>query len=543
MQTGSVQIFYDGKNVASGFPTPLVSRSDSPVVAGEKYGVSENIVLQGQINACSFQDFIEKQSYLHNVFSKDYQTLEIKQDGLTIEEKPLVRLDSIDFPQDRYVGIINYSVSLSSFPSGTFRDYYGVESPSNEWSIKENDDQTLSLTHTVSAKGFNTSPLRNNALNNAKSFVHSRTGVPVLGVKPFFLCQTIMNPTLNSFREAINRFDGSYSITEEYTADALSSGEGILRYTVDFDIAEGQFLNATLNGGVEGSFYSDFGKIRNRYQEFRKYDEVYSLYTGMGLEEMGVLSRKPLLSGVTEDPLGKTLSFNISFNNNPFLDSYVIDYESTIESGNSFVEVSVNGTITSQDSLKQRFETAKDIINSTGFSPYQLALNDYFSYFGNTLYPLNPLAVSSGVTENKFDGTIAFYARYNNRDPIPSGLETLSYSLDITPPFRKIATSEILDGTGKYDFVDLGYYNRASLTMQGNAIKKSEVSFANALEEIYKLGNFTLQGFGGSNRVIVDKNIETGSENQLSFTFQWTLDSDSVVNIDPDFDTVINLEI
>ena len=66
-----------------------------------------------------------------------------------------VKVESINFDSSPYLQSLPYSVSFAHYPSGGFQFAYGVSNPSSTWNYTENQNKTISIEHSVSAKGIN----------------------------------------------------------------------------------------------------------------------------------------------------------------------------------------------------------------------------------------------------------------------------------------------------------------------------------------------------------------------------------------------------
>src|SRR6056300_1721374 len=132
-----VLIRYDNKGVpvTGTGPTPYVSLSDQVLNYGDKWGLAQNITLNGQITGCTYQDLYEAQTGLVGVFENSYKNLEVFEgaDGQNNQSEVFsfsgCSVNDISFSQASYNSVVNYSVNLTSYPSGYtgyFSSAYGV---------------------------------------------------------------------------------------------------------------------------------------------------------------------------------------------------------------------------------------------------------------------------------------------------------------------------------------------------------------------------------------------------------------------------------
>lgn len=537
----SVKIFYNGVDVFSGLATPIIARSENPVIATEKYGTTESFTLNGQINACSFEDFVTKQNQIISGFNSDFKTLEIIQDNVTILEKPLVKLENISFDDSLYVGIVPYSISISCYTQDSFKQYFGVLDPSDSVSFEERDDQVHVIRHEISARGFNTSALFNNSLENAKNFVLGRTGVN--GVRPHFTCSNNFQPCLKSFSETIDRVRGSYSVTEEYLNDLFYSNRGVLRFESNFNSGINDFATVSIQGSFQGCRSQTIEEARASFSGISIDSEAYKAYTGF-VGQTGGFNPNPIVREISEDTINRIINFNFVFNNDPSPD-IVIDSNAQVTSGEFLTEVSVDGRIFSQrGTLKDRWNKVQ--AEFSGLNIFNIA-NKAYVEAGYSNIALNPVANSSGVTRNSFAAEISFRANFDNRDAVDPLFERLDYETSVEPAFFKfssipLAKNESFNFNGGYDVLDLGYFNRGAITLNGQAIKKQNSSFEACINVIKNIANNEFIGFVGSKpkTFVTQNSITTGTPNSISFSFSWSFDG-SPINSQGSPETIVSL--
>jgi hypothetical protein len=155
----NTKIYYNNQDVFSGIcPTPLASKKVEMIRFGERWGQVDNITLQGQITGCdSMAAKVVRQNQLISGFRYSFQTLEIKDDALSVISYPLIELQGINIGESNQKFIIPFTISLRCYPSGYFSGDFGILNPVNRFEFNESEDGIISLNHTVSAKGFNTS--------------------------------------------------------------------------------------------------------------------------------------------------------------------------------------------------------------------------------------------------------------------------------------------------------------------------------------------------------------------------------------------------
>ena len=162
-------------------PTPYVSRDHENIrYGGDIWGASTNIRLDGQIylyeserslagsgtgsdsakeaNAnARFAALNNKKNDIIRAFSDDFGSLKIiDPSGPTIVVGEGCIIQSVDFSSNDYSGLVDYTITLKAYELSSFQDGSKILDPVDKFSFTEGDDGFIELTHTISAKGFNT---------------------------------------------------------------------------------------------------------------------------------------------------------------------------------------------------------------------------------------------------------------------------------------------------------------------------------------------------------------------------------------------------
>lgn len=524
MEDSPIQVFYNGANFFSGEnqPVPLYSQTDEFIKYGQNWGVKESLTLNGELIYCDYSGLIELQEKLITHFGKDFQTFEVYEDNQLVFEKPLVKINNISFDESRYVGVLPYTIELECYPSGGFGSLFGVLDPEDSWEFNEEEDQTLSISHTISCKGFNTSSVRNNALDNAKNFVLSKTGWNS-SVTPTFICSKKFpdfKPCLTDFSENINRFNGTYSVTETYKSDLYYSGYGILRFTTDLSSGIDSFVTINIQGNVEGCKNSPFENVRSRAVEFDKFAQAsLHYYEATNLKD---LNPSALESGYNEDSVNKKIEFNASFDNDPRPDVFV-NYTTDISSGieSQLYTASINGTVEGRGNLKTRWEKVQNKWKAV--NPFYLVNTDYYEFFGgNPPKPLSTTPRSSGVSYNKFDAVISFNLSFDSKIN-PSGLKDLQESVSFSPSLQKFSSSPYLDLDGEYSILDLGYKNRAEIVVNLNGTLDGTLPFESVKSSLEDRANDIITEYGTTSGIkLLKLQTSSGNNNSISLNASWS---------------------
>ena len=179
-----VIIKYNNKRIpVSGTgPTPYISIADDVISYGNRWGISQRIVLNGVITGNSFNDLYTAQTGLVDIFSSSYKTLKVLEGADDTEPTSEAfafsgcSVQNVSFDNAPYNKVVGYSVELLSYPSGLtgfFSGNYGILDPRDEITINPGNDGIGTVTHSVSARGFVINTI-DDAINNVKFFKNWR---------------------------------------------------------------------------------------------------------------------------------------------------------------------------------------------------------------------------------------------------------------------------------------------------------------------------------------------------------------------------------
>ena len=451
-----------------------------------------------------------------------------------------IKVENISFPESRYVGLVDYEITLSHFPEDYYSNFFGVNDPVNEWSFNEQENGILEITHNISCKGFNTNGT--NALQNAKNFVNSNTGVSNMPLPQFICKNTFPNyfPCLDSFTENIDRIRGIYGITENYISDLNETGRGTLKYSVEINSGIDSFSTASINGEINGCKNQEFSEARAKLKSFDIFNTVASIYEdSIGYVD---LNATPINSGVSEDPINKKINFNAEFTNDHSPET-IFDVSTNINSGQDLISVSLNGNIRSRGDIKNQWQKIQE--RYSGFDSYSFANTAYLDFNnGNPKYPLNPVVQTSGVTRNKFEPSISFSINFDNRQILPSGFISFDKNISIKPSLRAIKEIPIFDLDGDYDIIDLLFDKRASLNIRVDAESDGTMSSQQVEQSIKNEVNSLVGFYGVFNELkLSNYSLTSGNTNQYSLNGDWTFDTQLKVTSGQNYAEIENLKI
>lgn len=474
-----VIIKYNNKRIpVSGTgPTPYISLSDDVITYGDRWGISQRIVLNGVITGNSFDDLYTAQTGLADIFSSSYKVLKVLEgadDTVVTGEVAAFSgcsVQGVSFDNAPYNKVVNYSVELVSYPSGLtgfFSGNYGILDPKDEINITPGSDGVGTITHSVSARGFVINTI-DDAIDNVKSYVASRTGVSRVLTLP--LATSIDNsgsftPVLVSISENLDRLSLTYSIEESYrfktiTGDSESAQNysfnnyNLVSYSTSLTSGAGDdFVTASIQGEIKAGITGATGDalisgLINQLSGLNPYAVISGKY---GSPNGFKFCEDPIEVSINEDRKARKVGFNISYDNLEFYssanDQIVFNgcyldatISHNIDDLSSIDTLEVRGEVKCRGSVSNKYAKSLDYVTelfTAGTSPsaprlYTL-VNDYYSayYSSSPKFTLNSQPVSVQVEANPLLGTVSLTVTYDNKDRF-LGLSTSDYSIEYTP--------------------------------------------------------------------------------------------------------------
>jgi hypothetical protein len=525
-----IKILYNNTDAFGSYPLPLIGVSTEEIFYGEKWGQLDSLTLNGQITGCSFDKILSGYEFIKSKFRTSYKPLtiwQINENGTSgiIYESPISNLQSFNIPNQNWLGILDYTIELQCYPSGFFSGAYGILDPNEEWSFEEGGDYRGQINHTISCKGFNTSANSSNALDNAREWALAKTGTQSF-IQPAFIKNINKeNLCFLSQVESIDRFNGTYSISESYTTDLTRTGAGILRYSTSIESGDSAIV-VNLNGSVEWCGQNITG-ARQIFNSLDKYGAALLNYRRSFGQNS--LNPTPISYNVSEDQLKSLIEFSYTFDNDCSAETY-FDYTVSVNSGDN-ITVSVDGIIKSRGGdAKSKLE--KSLSYSSGIDLYSIAKDFYNEFYPNYIRsPLNGNFVSSGRNIDEFNGTVALNAEFNSLESI-SGLQSIDYTLSFQPRLRKFDSQSRIKGNGIFSVVDLGYTNRAVLSINGTANIEDGVSQESGVAIVKNKINSLFSQYGRTIEVKINENSFNFSKvdkKVLQFNSEWSFHTPSEV--------------
>ena len=473
-----VIIKYNNKRVpVSGYgPTPYISLTDEVITHGNRWGISQRIVLNGMITGNSFNDLYTAQTGLADIFSSSYKVLKVLENADDTEVTTEVAafsgcsVQNISFDNAPYNKIVNYSVELLSYPSGLtgfFSGNYGILEPKDEINISPGNDGMGTITHSVSAKGFVINTI-DNAIDNVKAYVDSRTGVSRILSLP--LASSIDSsgsfaPVLVSISENLDRLNLTYSIEENYkfktiTGDSESAERysfnnyNLVSYSTSLTSGAGDdFVTASIQGEIKAGITGAAGdalisSLINELSGLNPYAIISGKY---GSPNNFKFCTDPIEASINEDRKARKISFSISYDNLEFYNSvndqivfdgcyldatisHTIDDLSFIDTLEIKGEVKCRGSVSNKYAKSLNYITQLFTAGASASAPrlYTLVNSYYTAYYTSPKFTLNSEPVSVQVDANPLLGTVSLSVSYDNKDRFLD-LSVSDYSIEYTP--------------------------------------------------------------------------------------------------------------
>lgn len=520
-----VKILYNGTDAFYPQPTPFVGVGYDAIYFGEKWGQKETITLNGQITGCSFGNIISGYDNLVKNFKNHYQNLEIWQiEGTNsgcVAKKELVEVESISIPDNRWVGAMPYSITLTCYPSGFFSGAFGVLEPADVWNFSENENATMNISHAISCRPFNTSRVSNNAIENGRAWAFSKSGLASF-VSPLFINGSHPeNFFLVSQNENIDRFNGTYSLNETYSNDLARIGYGIIRYETTIDSGNG-IISISLNGNAQGGG-QNISKVRVAFENLDKTAVVAKQYKDIfGMDDLNPI---PLTKSFSENPLESKIDFSYVYNNEN-VPEVTFDYDVSLSSqldGN--ITASINGTVRVRGGSLQE-KLTKAISYSTGVNLYNLVIPFYSTFDALSAFPLNKSPISSTYSINQSNGTVSLGASFDNKNKMSPVFEEFDVTINSSPPLIKIDSQPILDRDGHYSTVNLGYAERGSFSINGVARVGARYSSDAGISSVKSVCYSLFSQYSRGAAILERNSISENKTNPkiLNFSFVWLID-------------------
>jgi hypothetical protein len=474
----SVIITYSGEELL--YPA-TVSVTSEYIDYGSRWGAVQKISIQG--NSVTLNDdcansltsqyntLVGVQNDLFALFQNDFRELTV--DGYSI---PNCKLDSIDFQESSYYGAIGFTVSMTAYPS----DYFAtaqVTDPVNTITYSEQRNNSIQITHKVSAKGINTANSNtSNALENARDYVDARIGTnvvfpPISNITNKGNYSAGVNPAIKPRKivETIDRMNGSVSVEHSYVIKANQTGDSTMFYTIDCNYDDEKGLSTgTIKGTVTGSIGQDMDAVRADFQSFSPFNKLNTYFETMG---HGSLTNQPENMSVNENSKEKTIEFSYTCNS---IVSTVKTFEKTFSMQCDYLTdkftINFSGKVEFRGGQKQRQASAQ---NFTFTAEAAQALCSAFyadnavSKFGNSAI-INAVPTTFEIKRDLINGVVTINAACDNRpNPPDPGFTSFDYTLTANTSTNYHSIIQFL--CGATSALDYNMKTRGEISIQGTA--------------------------------------------------------------------------
>jgi hypothetical protein len=519
-----VKVFYNGQDLFENIaPTPFVGVDDEFINYGNRFGTVKNINLEGFITGqCrDFNFFVGKQNTLIGRLANDFKLLEIQENNSTVFSGNYIKINSLNFGESVYNGLVPFSLSLSSYDQKFFNDTYGVTEPKNDTQYSEERDGTVKITRSFSAKGFNTSNIDNNTLTNAINYVGSLTSVASL-IAPQFITSNTSNLVPRNISETVDRLNSTYSVDMEYLYRKGASSSTLLYYNIDISYnEENGIYQASINGNLSAPIGVSISSLRSQFNSFK--GSIYSLVNTKFREitNYQYLNSTPENYSATENELDNNIAFSYSYSSDPFTTKFNTNYSLSYDYPKDLYNLNINGVLTTKGPQSLREGVLENELQKINMK--SLAINFYNSNVADST-PLNLNYKSFQVNRNKTSPQISIAAQFDNSPIPPNNFKSFVHNTSISPSFYVHLPIQFLNGDNGV-FV-MNFYKRGTISVQGTAVSQNSSDLTSSVRtEALRLLDLYASTVGALRRLRTDDKIERqieSTENGYVYTFTIT---------------------
>lgn len=522
-----ITINYNSVDLFDGISaTPFISRSDDVIYKYGHQGLAEKIVLTGRIRVdpCEaqgqFKSLYDLQRLLISRLSKNFQPLEILENSSTLYYAESAVVESISFDDSNYLNLLPFTIEFTVYSDGFAAQ--GILDPVDEFAFSNTESCRGELTHTISARGINTSE---DALRNVENFVLSRQGWSNQ-VTPLFV--NMNTAFLKSRDEKINRLTGVYSITEKYifSTDDAPITTGILEYSTDVNENDVGEVVVSISGTITGGINTDISILRADLVSVNWFNLAQAEYAL--LDPSGTLSTSPITYSVTED--ANVISFRFEFSNKAYSGPYIID-TTTITFDGELNESCIRYKAKIQSDYgcpSKRWSEVSAYYDSISIEGLARAA---WAKFGNGAR-LGLFPRSRSYSQSEQLGTITAEISFCNAKGETCGcLEDFEYSLSFAPAIPTYVANVTLNGEGCYHVQNYGYNRRAIFAVNGRAIISNCCSIAKGIAELKtRLNQLNAKYFAATDKILLEfKTTENDNARNINFSCSWNGRANSTI--------------
>lgn len=526
----SVKIYYNDTDVFSGLaPTPFISRNLSPINDNDRKGLVDSISLDGNITGVCTGDFNSawgKFNQLLNRFCQNYKTFSLEDGSDIIYKVPHAVIRSINISENKWYGLIPFTIDIDLYNSGFFDSgAVGLLDCENSFDFQENEDCTVTLTHTVRAVGYNTTEC---AINNALNFVSGQTGWSSQ-VIPNFMDAPSGNLILNSVAERVNRLAGEAEIIETYTyspADQAAPNSGILKYQLDYEQSINRG-NVSVQGQIMGGRTFDIETLRQTYNNTNFYTLANNFYKENNTS--GNLHTNHIGLNITENSFDNSINFEINYTD--FFDDspYLIDAASfTYDCIEDEVCIAYEGEVRTTSACSvSGWQEVKNFYENLDI---KANIDQLWARYGSGDINYNNI-VSNQYGEDPVNKTIQFNVEYcSSNNDVVDCLENYTYSIGCTPCLEQYRSFPELKGKGYYCIQRLNAQTRAQLNINGSA-RASDCCTISEAKNILKtqINQLAARHLRGSKKVLESISITEEENRNITFSASWSAEGLDII--------------
>lgn len=220
-------------------------------------------------------DIVSEQARLKELFGNEGGQLELSdpEGSGTNNISCYCLVDSISFNPSTWTTRCDYTVDLRTNQlSPTPQAFEDIESTTNEWSVQQNPDGTVALTHNLSARGILTyaaSGVVNSPLTSAKTWCQNRTydldangNISPASIESFGLGDFITSlPSGNYWNKSVSETASSSTNTFSVSETFIYNPSGTQREEYSVGLSQNQDdpyrYNVSVNGTIQGFASAD----------------------------------------------------------------------------------------------------------------------------------------------------------------------------------------------------------------------------------------------------------------------------------------------
>jgi len=526
----TISILYGGSDVFNGLagtqPIPYVTRAQQPIRYGDHWGQLSTISINGQITGNATELFTNKDAIV-GAFKKDYQAFLVKDGNDKILDITGV-VKSINFGDHKHYGLLDYSIEIEAYEQDLFSGQWGILNPADQISYTDNEEGHIDITHTSSAKGFHTGDSnynQSNALKNAKDFVFSRRNGWASRAKPIFASGeadfSSVTPMLINSNESIDRFEGTYELTDTYRFSKTGLNPVISTQSVSVESGiETEAITVTVNGEILAGKSGTLDIVRSHLKDINMFNVASN-----SLPDNIELYSIPINLDIKENPQANSLTYSASYDNIAIFGTGEFGENDTAVDRNAYFDYTVsfntdeiseittatiNGTVKGRGGIIHRRKNVENYYHNVMQSGTNDKLSDFLCKAAGTVYSdfvtgsnglvnhqLNPTPKSMNVKSGNVDAQIEISAEFNDEDFL-EGFSDVSYSINTkaSMPIRTISSSARFKENGHYMIGSTEIASREETSITANMTYDREYYSTNVIgvssedpNTLYQIGN------------------------------------------------------